>query len=42
MQNHSSELLERLRTGSKFEIGVIKRICTDTNAFTGRDAAVTS
>jgi hypothetical protein len=40
--NHSNELLEMLQTDSKSEIGVTNRICTGTNAFTGRDAAVTS
>jgi hypothetical protein len=39
-QDHSGELPERLLTW--FEIGVTNRIRTGTNAFTGRDAAVTS
>ena len=41
-QDDSDELSDLLRTGSKCEIGVTNRIRTGTNAFTGRDAAVTS
>ena len=33
------EIISNLRP---IEIGVTNRICTGTNAFTGRDAAVTS
>ena len=38
----SQNLLPSIPTEFWIEIGVTNRICTGTNAFTGRDAAVTS